>query len=174
MVTVVDEATELVVMVNVALAAPAGTVTLAGTEAAPLLLESATCAPPAGAGPFSVTVPLAVVPPATLEGLMLRDEINAGTTASGAVLVAPPYEPEMVAEVGVDTALVLTLKFALVAPAGTVTLAGTVTAALSLDSVTCAPPAGAAAVSVAVPVALPPPLTLGGLTLSDARAGGVE
>jgi hypothetical protein len=45
----VDIATADVVAVNVALAAPAGTVTPAGTVAAVLLLERLTTAPPAGA-----------------------------------------------------------------------------------------------------------------------------
>jgi hypothetical protein len=79
-----------------------------------------------------------------------------------------------VAEAAAATALVVTLKVALVAPAATVTLAGTLTAGLLLERLTCAPPAGAAAVSVAVPVAVPPPVTLSGLTASDARIGGVE
>jgi len=48
MVTAVDAVTALVLTVNVALVAPAATVTLAGTPAAAvLLLASATCAPPA-------------------------------------------------------------------------------------------------------------------------------
>jgi len=48
MVTAVDATTPLVLTVNVALVAPAATVTLEGTVAAAvLLLESATCAPPA-------------------------------------------------------------------------------------------------------------------------------
>jgi hypothetical protein len=55
--------------VKVALVAPAGTVTLEGTLAAWLLLERRTCAPPAGAGPLSVTVPVEDwVPPTTLVG----------------------------------------------------------------------------------------------------------
>src|SRR3989442_12673421 len=57
MVADVDAVTALVVTVNVALVAPAGTVTLAGTVAAELLLDSVTCAPPAGAGPARAPVP---------------------------------------------------------------------------------------------------------------------
>jgi hypothetical protein len=47
-------------------------------------------------------------------------------------------------------------KVALVAPAETVTLAGKVTTVLLLERATDTPPAGAAPVSVAVPIALPP------------------
>src|SRR6266480_3270819 len=68
MVTAVDAVTTLVLTVKVALVAPAATVTLEGTRAAPLLLESATGAPPAGAGPLSGTVPVEELPPATLVG----------------------------------------------------------------------------------------------------------
>jgi hypothetical protein len=89
-VTGVDAPTGLVVTLKLALAAPAATVTLVGTDAAGLLLESATCAPPAGAGPFSVTVPVAGFPPVMLAGLMLRVRLSAGITVSGAVCVAPP------------------------------------------------------------------------------------
>src|SRR3989442_692723 len=101
----VDAATALVAMLNVALVAPAETVTLGGTLAAGLLLKSVTCAPPAGAGPFSVTVPEAGLPPVTLAGLMPSDEITAGTTVKAAVCVAPPDEPEIVADVDAATAL---------------------------------------------------------------------
>jgi hypothetical protein len=90
MLTPVDAATALVVMLNVALAAPAATVTLAGTDAAALLLESVTCAPPAGAGPFSVALPEAGFPPVTLAGLMPSEEIAAASRVSWAVCVAPP------------------------------------------------------------------------------------
>jgi hypothetical protein len=76
--------------VKVALVAPAGTVTLEGTLAAPLLLESATCAPPAGAGPLNVTVPVEDVPPITLVGLSVSEETvgrGGGVTVSVIVVV---------------------------------------------------------------------------------------
>ncbi len=64
-----------VLTVNVALLAPAVTVTLEGTLAAPLLLESITCAPPVSAGPLSVTVPVEdCTPPVTLVGLSVSEE----------------------------------------------------------------------------------------------------
>src|ERR1700757_1629155 len=67
-----------------------------------------------------------------------------------------------------NTRCVLTVKFALVFPAGTVMLDGTVaTEVLPLESATTAPPEGAAAVRVTVPVELFPPPTLVGLRVSE-------
>src|SRR5437667_173306 len=61
--------------VKVALVAPTGMITLERTLAAPvLLLESATCAPPVGAGPLSVTVPVEDFPPVTLVGFSESEE----------------------------------------------------------------------------------------------------
>ena len=75
MVTAVEALTTLVLTANVALLAPAATITLAGTRAAVvLLLESATCAPPAGAGLLNVTVPVDEFPPATLAGFTVSEE----------------------------------------------------------------------------------------------------
>jgi hypothetical protein len=82
MATVVDEATELVLTANVALVAPAATVTLEGTLAAVvLLLESITCAPPDGAGPLNVTVAVEEFPPVTLAGFSESEEREAGVGA---------------------------------------------------------------------------------------------
>ena len=68
-VAVVEAFTPTVVTVNVALVAPAPTVTLDGVVAAPLLSESVTTAPSVGAGPVKVTVPCDELPPTTLAGL---------------------------------------------------------------------------------------------------------
>jgi hypothetical protein len=59
----------VVVIVNEADVDQAGIVTLAGTIAAALLLDRVMIAPPLGAGESRVTVPLAEVPPRTLDGL---------------------------------------------------------------------------------------------------------
>src|SRR5437016_14665678 len=94
MVTGVDVVTALVLTVNVALLAPAATVTLAGTVAVDvLLLVRVTAAPPAGAGPLSVTVPVEdCAPPVTVVGFSVSVESvgrACGTTVSEAGLVTP-------------------------------------------------------------------------------------
>lgn len=88
--------------VKLTLVAPAGTVTLAGTLAALLLLESSTCAPPARAGPLSVTVPVEDDPPITLLGLSVSEEtVGRGGDATVRVIevvcVKVPDVPVMVA-----------------------------------------------------------------------------
>ena len=87
-----DVVTALVLTVNVALLAPAATVRVAGTVAAAVLpLIRETTAPPVGAGPLSVTVPVEGDPPVTLVGFSVSEErVRAGgSTVSEAVLVAP-------------------------------------------------------------------------------------
>jgi len=92
------------------------------------------------------------------------------------VRVTAPLVAEMVTGVVADTTLVDAVKAAEVAPAGTVTDAGTVAAVvLELVSVTTKPPAGAAPVSVTVPVDAAPPVSEAGFieTADNAAAAAV-
>jgi hypothetical protein len=92
-----------------------------------------------------------------------------------ALRVIPLYAAEITEVVVEVTALVATEEVAAeVPPAGTVTVAGTVTTAvLLLVSDTTAPPVGAGAVSVTVAEAVAPPTTVAGLTVTELRAGAV-
>src|SRR5438445_10993729 len=85
MVTGVDVVTALVLTVNVALLAPAATVTLAGTVAVDvLLLVRVTAAPPAGAGPLSVTVPVEEFPPPVAVVVVTVDGESGGKACGAA------------------------------------------------------------------------------------------
>ena len=91
MVTVVFAATVPVVIVKVGDAvAPAAIVTEAGTVTLELLLLSATMTPPAGAGPFIVTLFALVETPPLTEAGESRTELRlGGVTVKFAVLVTP-------------------------------------------------------------------------------------
>jgi hypothetical protein len=176
MVTVVFEDGLLVLTVKLALVWPAATVTLAGTVATlGLLLESVTTTPPEGAAPESVTVPVDVLPPLTLVGLSVSEErltALAGVTVNVACFELLLRVAVITALVVVVTDCVLTVKLALVLPAGTVTLDGTVaTEVLPLESVTTVPPEGALALRVTVPVELVPPVTLVGFRVNEETVG---
>jgi hypothetical protein len=164
-----------VVIVKVALVAPAATVTFAGTVAtAVLLLVSVTDAPPVGAGPFNVTVPVEEVPPFTVDGLSVTLVGIGALTARFADFVVPLNTAEMLTVALAATGLVVIVNVALVAPAATVTFAGTCAAAvLLLVSVTAAPPAGATPFKVTVPVEEVPPVTLVGLSVTLEGAGAL-
>ena len=82
---VVAVVTAPVVTVKFALVAPAAMVTLAGTAATELLLESETTAPPAGAGPFRATVPVDGDPPVTLVGFNVS-EVRLGPDCAGVIV----------------------------------------------------------------------------------------
>ncbi|SRR5712691_5356938 len=130
MVTGVELATVVVVIPKAALAAPPATVTVAGTPAALLPLDSAMTAPPDGADPLSVTVPCDCAPPATLEGLTASEASVAtpggpGSTQRIGWSPFPALHTVIITGVDIATLLVVTVNVALLAPAGTVTLAGT-------------------------------------------------
>jgi hypothetical protein len=85
----------------------------------------------------------------------------------------PLYTAEIAAAVDALTADVVAVNVALIAPAATVAVAGTPTAAvLPLDSETTAPPAGAPLESVTLPCEVVPPVTLVGFTLTLCRLAG--
>ena len=87
--------------------------------------------------PVTLTVSVAAAPGARIANVDVR--------------VTPAAVAVMVATVDAATDTVVTVNSPLVAPAATVTLAGTAAVALSLESVTPNPPAGAADVNVTVP-----------------------
>src|SRR3989441_8898862 len=176
----VDAVTDTVVTVNVALVAPAGTVTLplTGTLATALLLDRVTSAPPVGAVALNVTVATEELPPTTLVGFSAKPDTvrggggAGGETVSSAVLVRPPKEAEIVMVVDVVTDVVVTLKLAVVDPAATVTLAGTMaTTVLLLERVTTVAAEGAGLMLTA-PCEVLPPVTLVGVSVTPLRAGG--
>ena len=102
----------------------------------------------------------------------LRETLNTDVAVGGlivscAVLTRPKVVAVIVGVVIAATVLVVTVNVPVVLPAATGTFAGTVAAALSLESATAKPPAGAAASSVTVPVVEVPPITVVGLRATD-------
>jgi hypothetical protein len=165
MVAVMSTPTASVVTVKDALVPPVGTVTLtgSGTDDGWVVVRS-TATPGALAAPLSVTVPVVEPPPTSDDGLMVIDETASGPTVSTALAVDVPTPAVMVTLTEVGVVDVVIGKVAVVAPDGTVTLAGTAAMAASLvESWTVAPWAGAAAASVTVPCSDAPPMTLAGL-----------
>ena len=136
-----------------------------------LLLESVTTTPPDGAAALSVTVPVELFPPLTLVGFRVSEERltleEAGVMVREACAELDPSVAVITAVVVVVTDVVLTVNEALVFPAATVTLLGTLADPLLLESDTTEPPEGAAAVRVTVPVELLPPVTLVGFRVNE-------
>jgi hypothetical protein len=102
-------------------------------------------------------------------------DVTTGFTVSVVVLLTPSDDAVITAGVLAATTVVLIAKVTVVAPAASVTDAGTTAAIELLVSVTTKPPAGAGEPSVTVPVAAVPPLTLTGFTLTvDNEPSGSE
>ena len=159
--------TDTVETVNMPEVEPAGMVMLGETVAEAPELERTTTIPPAGAAAVRVAVPVEGRPPTTVDGerLIADIAIPPGVTERVADLLELEYVAVIVADADDDTETVVTAKGAEVAPARTVTPGGTVaTAVFELESPMLAPPAGAAALRVTVPVEGLPPATLAGLS----------
>lgn len=117
-VAVVVDVTVVVVIVKLTLVDPAGTVTLAGVDAADELSESETVAPPLGAAALKVTVPLEALPPTTLVGLSdtaerVAPEDPEGLIVSVALCVTFSYVAEITTVPVVVTCAALTVNVAL-------------------------------------------------------------
>ena len=151
---------------------PVGTITLAGTGTAVELLVRATGNPPEGAIAFNVTVQVDIWPALTLAGLNATAATAGGLIVRIADLLEPLNEAVVVALAELATATVWTTKLTLVAPAGTVTVAGTDMSALLLARATVAP--GAAAADVSTTVALEDwlPVTTAGAKVTELTCGG--
>jgi hypothetical protein len=159
---------DVVVTVNEALVLPAATVTLPGTLAKLNWLESDTVAPPEGAGPSRVSVPCDDEPAVTLVGFNVTVvTANAGVMFTEACPESDPSAAVIVAAVFEVTDEVVTVNVAVVLPAGTVTLLGTLAELLLLESVITVPPEGAAMVRVTVPVELRPAATVVGFRVNE-------
>ncbi len=157
-VTVLVVVTAVVVAVNVAVFVPAATATLAGTVVDGSLDVRFTVPPSAGVLPANVIVPVDETPPVTDVGFIAIVLMN-GASIRRDALADPPFVAVMWAVRVASIGTVVTVNVPVVAPAATVTLPGTVAAALSEDSVSVNPPAPAGAAKVTVPTELLPPST---------------
>lgn len=140
--------TATVVIVNVAVFAPALIATGLVTVADGSLEVTVTLVPPVGAGPLSVTVAVEEAPPTTDVGL--RTSV---VTVGARTVMLPVFEPPL----GIDavmttawfaeTAVVVIGKPTTVVFAATVAVAGTVTAGLLDERLTTCPPVPATTAS---------------------------
>jgi hypothetical protein len=134
------------VAANVAVLDPAAAVTDAGTVTRGLSDAIVTTTPPVGAACDSVTVQVPPALPASALGAHCSAPGTVGGTGAVEMLVfadVPFNATLMVAVAGLDPTATLAVNVVELAPAGTVTMPGTVTLAPLEVTATPAPPAGA-------------------------------
>jgi len=150
--------------VKVAEVAPSATSTVAGTCTAESVDKRATETPPVGAADASFTVPVDDVPPTTELGANVIDPKAIRRTNNVDTATVPSTSAEINDARSELTRLVVNGKVTDVEPAGTVTVAGTLTDGSSDVRVTTTPPVAATADKLTVPTApLPPVTTLGAI-----------
>ncbi len=157
--------------------APAATGTEAGTPTPETLLVKVTLMPPAGAGPFKFTLFNVVETPPFTVVTERPTEIGAtGLTVRIAVLFTPLKVAVIVIDAVTDTAEVVIVNAAdAVAPAGTITDAGTPTPGSLLLRLTLTPPAGAGPFRFTLfKVAETPPTTVVGDNTTESNATGLS
>lgn len=167
MVTDVLFPTANVVTVKLADVCPPGTLTMPGTVATDELpVARVTEIPPAGAGALKNTVPVALVPPGTLVGVIVIDCRSGGAFGSALTFtkidfVTLPAVAKTFPPVGSPvTRLVPIVKLIALFPCAIVTLGGTcMIEGLSVVRLTTPPPAGAGITSATLARPELPPIT---------------
>jgi len=172
MVALVETATPVVDTVKVAEVLPPGTVTDEPTTAVAVLLDSFKTMPPEEAREAKVTVPVEEDPPVTVAGLISTVKETPWVIVNVAEEDELPSVAVIFALVCELTVEVLIVNDTVVAPDSTVTVAGTVAAALPLVRVTTVPEIGAGALSVTTAAAVAPAVTLVGVMPTELTANG--
>lgn len=141
------------VAMNLAPEDPARTLTVAGTINAGLLAETATASPPVGAGPERVSVQAAELPAVSVGALQANAETSTGASRLKVALWGVLLSVAVTVAAWVDLGMpAVAAKVAEMAPAATVTEAGTVSKALLSPRATMLPPVGAGWLRVTVQV----------------------
>ena len=165
--------TALVLAVKVPVVDPADTVTLPGTEAEELLPCNEITAPPLGATPFSVTVPVTLLPPVVEGGFSAIDAIDGGLTVIVDDMVLTVVA-EMLTGVDEETPCEVIANVEVVSPGDTITCDGTLATAVFPDDKKTVTPAGPAGTAIdTVPAAEFPPITAVGDMTTDCTLGGL-
>src|ERR1044072_5499655 len=176
MIAVRELGTSTVRIANVLLVARAGMlmVLTVGAATVGLLEVRVTLMPPVGAGHSSTTVPVTVFGPTTGFGFKASDCTPMGRTLKAALRLTEPNCAVTLPLCVEVTGTVVMVKVLLVAPAGTVTLAGNFVEAMLSESVTTTPLAGAGMLSVTVPIKLLHPGTREALSRSELKVGEAD